>query len=139
MFPVGLEVLFSPLHAAFGGLLTDLCCARLLDGVHHPDSGLRLRVSPGGAAHLHRATGVSHKIHMIENMSFYDDGLLCNTIIVRISYLNEWFTCCNQTSFTGTQSKINVLFLLVFTLVPPRNVCRLLPTSPSWRCSSCTC
>lgn len=31
------------------------------------------------------------------------------------------------------------LTVIFSSLVPPRSVCRMLPTFPSWPCSSCTC
>lgn len=52
-------------------------------------------------------------------------------------YQNHLLTCCLY--FYSCLNFGNGIFLLVFTPVPPRNVCRVLLTSPSWPCSSCTC
>lgn len=51
--------LVLPAGLAVQCFFADHQCLWLLDGVHHPHSGLRLCLPPWGAAHLHRATRVS--------------------------------------------------------------------------------
>lgn len=105
--PVWRETLFRP-SSVFVVLLTQpLLCLVFSDGIHHPDSGLRFCLPPGGATHLHWATRVSPKVTVCFDKMWHKKVSVTSSSLV-----------CLHTSATKKrmQSVANISILAMFVM-----------------------